>query len=100
MALDAVINLPANTWTEITQADSTTITIVHRGGADVIIQATTGASPAASDRRGLPLHTSRGGVGDGFLKKTITELSHVALVDRVWAFAVGGEATLYAQADA
>lgn len=95
----SLVNLAADTWTELTNADATTITVVHRGGAEVVLQATTGATPTASSVAGLPLAFNRTGVGDGWLKKTITELSHTALVDRVWAKAIGGTATLLVETD-
>lgn len=99
MAVSALVKLDANTWTEITGGDATTITAIHRGGAEVLIQATTGSAPSASSRLGLPITGGNDRHRSGFLKKTITELSMTADVDRVFAFAVGGPAMLFVEDD-
>ena len=99
MAQDALISLAKDTWTEITAGDSTIITVVHRGGAEVLIQATTGTAPTATDRKGFPIATSNNRFRDGFFQQTITELSPTASVDRVFAIALGGPAMVYVQDD-
>jgi formylmethanofuran dehydrogenase subunit C len=99
MAVDTIIPLAKDAWTELTAGDSNTITIVHRSGGQVIIQATIGASPAQENRDGLPLLTSENKDLAVFIKQDIDKLSHVANVNRVWAIAIVEDSTVYVQAD-
>lgn len=72
-----------NVWTQLTGGDATTITFVPMDG-DIIVRATTGSAPAETEHSGIPYIR-----GQRELKRTITELSHTASVDRVFAKASG-----------
>lgn len=100
MAQHAILEIPANVWTQITANDITTITVIHRGGAECLIQPTVGANaPTSTDRRGLPLAAGRMGFVDGFLKELLTDLAITAGVNRVYAYSMGGPCVLYVQTD-
>ncbi len=72
------VTCPANTWTQLTNADVTRITFQALRG-DVYIRFTTDATePTESD--GL-LYTE----GSGVTNKPLTELTELASADRVWA---------------
>lgn len=100
MAVDAIVDLPKEVWTQITDADITLLTVIHRGGGDVLLKPTVGANaPASTYRGGLPIAKGRDGFVDGFLKETLTDLDITASVTRVYAFALGNAAKLYVQTD-
>jgi len=99
MAVDSLITLSGDIWTELTNGNATTITVIHRGGGQVIIRATVGAvAPAVNELGGLPLESGSDLHSSGFLKKTITDLSHTALVDRVYGRA-SISAVVYVETD-
>lgn len=100
MPKNAIQQLAPDTWAEITANDVDDITVIHRGGAEVVLQfgdTGGGDEPAATDGKGLPVKTGRDGFGDGFLKKPLTELTYVATPKRVYARANGGPATLFVE---
>lgn len=100
MAMSTIVTIPANTWTQITTGDATTVTVIHRGGAECLLQPTVGANaPSSTDRTGLPLAAGRMGFVDGFLKELLTDLWIPAGVNRVYAYAMGGPCHLFVQTD-
>ena len=100
MAVDSLVTLPANVWTQLTNANATSITVIHRGGGEVIIRATVGAvAPAAGEKGGLPIRSGSDLHSSGFLKKTVTDLSQTALVTRVYAKALSVSAVVYVDTD-
>lgn len=100
MAVETMYELDANVWTQLTTGDCTKITVIHRGGAEVLIQPTVGANPpSASSVMGLPIKTGRHSLEDGFLNETLTDLSITASVNRVYAKPLGGKARVYFQSD-
>lgn len=101
MAVDSLVTIAASDgWTQLTNAVATSITVIHRGGGQVIIRATVGAvAPAVGELGGLPLESGSDLHSSGFLKKTILDLSHTALVDRVYARALSVSAVVYVETD-
>lgn len=76
------VTCPANTWTQLTNADVTRITFQALMG-DVYIRFTTDATTPTEDS-GL-LYTEGAGVTD----KPLSELTELVGADRVWAKPVG-----------
>jgi hypothetical protein len=101
MAVNTMMDLATDNWTQVTNANATSITIIHRGGgSEVIVQAVVGATPpAADDIRGLPITTGKDRHQSGFLKKSLADLTHTASPTRVYARAIGMQATVYVETD-
>lgn len=100
MAVDAIIALDADVWTELTNADATSITVIHEDGARVKLRATVGAvPPSAGEAGGLPISSFRFRDQTGFLKKALAEMTHTASPTRVYGRAIGGAATVYVETD-
>jgi len=101
MAVDALVTVAhSDGWKQLNNAAATLITVVHRGGGQVIIKATVGAvAPAVEEMGGLPIESGADLHQSGFLKKLIVDLSATALVDRVYARALSTSAKLYVDTD-
>lgn len=97
MAKDELINLSANVWKDLTEEDTSAITIVHHGGSAVIIQAKPGDAPVPEDRCGLILTPEGSNHPAYILKKDLTELTFVASPTRVYALSVDGASSIYVQ---
>jgi hypothetical protein len=82
MARQTTVNVPANAWTQITDADVTAITFQNVSGYAVRIRATNGTS-APTDQAGALTY----GPGQGERNVLLADLSPgVAGANRVWAF--------------
>jgi hypothetical protein len=82
MARQTTVNVPPNTWTQITDADVTSITFQNVGGYAVRIRATNGTS-APEDQDGALTYAP----GQGERNVLLADLSPgVAGANRVWAF--------------
>ena len=92
MPKNAVVPVAAGGWVELTDADVTDITVIHKSGGRVALQGTSGAAPAdANGDKGTPL-----GRGDyGFVNYSMAELfPDVTGPVRVWAWTDGPDASL------
>jgi len=97
MARDAVVQVAATGWTELTDASITgNVSVANLSDTGIVLAATeeAGGSPAVTDPTnedwdGFPLPY----IGNGFSKATIAEMFPGAgatpLADRLWARAVG-----------
>lgn len=101
MAVDSIVTLAAaDGWVQLTNANATSITVIHRGGGQVLIRATVGAvAPGQGDRGGLPIESGADLHSAGFLKKPLVDLSHTALVTRVYGRALSTSAVVYVETD-
>lgn len=104
MPSEGILTVPQGIWYQITPKDSTTITLFHRGGAEVVVMATDGKvrppDPGPGELPvGIPLLSGFNQADLGFLKEPIQNLSHVPDAKRVFLYAVEGEAKVYFQAD-
>lgn len=85
MARNTTVACPAKAWTQLTNADVTTITFQNRSAHDVLIAATSGAVAPTSDTDGL-LYKS----GQGEINVVVADLAPgVAGANRVYAMPVG-----------
>jgi hypothetical protein len=101
MAVESNIELDdADGWVQVTNADCTKITAIHRGGAEIVLRPTVGANPpAADDAIGLPIKTSIDGFEDGFLNENLQDLWIATGVNRVYARALGGAGRMFFATD-
>jgi len=76
------ITCPADTWTQLTNADTTSLTFKVLSG-EVYIRYTTDATVPTEDHGDLYLR------GEGLLKTNIASQTHLALADRAWAKPTG-----------
>lgn len=82
MARNELVNCPAGSWTQLTNAAVTGDVSMALIDGTAEILATAGATPPADDARGLPVLSH----GDGFSEATIAEkFPGVASADRLWA---------------
>ena len=86
MARDqAVINLTAGTWTQLTNGDVTNITFQVLSGVAYIRFTTDETTPTEDGGQVWPAPT-------GVLNIAVSELANLSGADRVWAKPAGGEA--------
>lgn len=96
MARNETLNLPADEWTEITNADATSITFMVQSPntAIVYIQATAASEPSGGD--GDVSGSIPYAAGQGERNATIADMfPGVAGADRVFAHPVGVAANLF-----
>lgn len=86
MPQQTTISVPANTWTQLTDANVTTITFQNVGGDFVRIRATNGTTAPTGTLGAL-----RYNPGQGERNIALTDLSPgISGANRVWAFAPAG----------
>ena len=94
MAQNTTVTVPEGVWTELTDANITGLTFLVKGpqGADVYIEATTGASPTADDLDGAVSYRP----GQGERNVALSDLfPGVTGADRVWAYSTNGPAQIF-----
>lgn len=90
------ITVPANTWTQLTDADVTSITFQHVGkpGADLLVKATTDAT-APTDATGALFYP----YGMGERNVALSDLfPGISSRDRLWAFSSSGTTVMVSHA--
>lgn len=80
------VSCTAGAWTELTDADVSTITFMVAKGR-VRVKWTTGSAPADSDTGGFPYEARQ-----GEKNIAVTDMTATASADRLFAFAEGGDA--------
>lgn len=81
MAQNTTITIPANAWTEITDANVTAITFQNTGSSFALVKGTTGAAPTDN------LGAIRYNPGQGERNVTMADLFPGATLNRVWVYA-------------
>ena len=86
MAQNTTTNIPAATWTQLTDADVTTITFQNVGGDSVLIKATTNTTAPTTDAGAV-----RYPPGTGERNVAMSDLfPGLSGADRLWAYAKDG----------
>lgn len=80
MAQNTTITLTANTWTQLTDADVTSITFQNTGGQFMLVKGTTGAT-APTDTTGAVRYNP----GQGERNVTLSDLFPGIAAVRLWA---------------
>lgn len=94
MAQNANISVPANTWTQITNADATALTFFNNGECDVWLQGTVGAVSPTGGPDGI-----RYTPGQGSVNVTLANLFlGVTGVTRIYAFSKSNATVFVSQA--
>lgn len=84
-ATNTAVTVATATWTEITTADSTSITFQNQTRAGLWVKATTGSAP--SDRLGAIFYAPR----EGEAARAIADMfPGVSSGDRIWVYAEDG----------
>ncbi len=101
MAVDSLVTLAASAgWVQLTTANATKATVIHRGGGQVILRATDDAvNPGVSDFGGLPIESGADLHQSGFLVKTIIDMSTSGAAVRIFGRATSTSAKVYVQTD-
>lgn len=82
MARNATVDIPADTWTQLTANDVTNITFQVTGGSEVWVKATTDTTTPTSQDDVLVY-----AYGNGETNVAMSALfAGLALADRVWAY--------------
>lgn len=81
MAQNTDIVLTANTWTQLTDADVTSITFQNKGIYHILVAGTTGASAPTNDNGSIRYNR-----GQGERNVALTDLFAGIAAKRVWAF--------------
>lgn len=89
MARNTVVDLPAATWVQLTDADVSAASFQNRGGLDIYVAATAGTT-APSDLSGAVLFRPGLGVESGTALADIWP--GVSGAARLWAYAPAGGA--------
>lgn len=86
MAQNTSVDIPANTWTQLTDADITAITFQNVGGHNLFIKATTDTT-APTNTNGAAVYPP----GTGERNVALSDLfPGLASRDRLWAFGTEG----------
>lgn len=87
MAKSAIVSVPEGEWTQLTDNDATSITIVHEGGGEVRIEGTPNTTaPTTDPAQGLPLRAHDPSAW-GFLNRSLADMfPDVSTPVRVWAW--------------
>lgn len=85
MAQNTTVDLSANEWTQLTDADVTTITFQNVGGSHMLVKGTTGAT-APADFSGCIRYNP----GQGELNTALSDLFPGISAARVYAYSPGG----------
>ena len=94
MAKSAQMTLEPNTMTEITDGDVTAITVIHMGGAPVMLQGSEDTTAPRTWEDGFPLRFDVQS-GSYLINRALSDLfPENSSFDRVFAYAVGGRAIL------
>lgn len=93
MAQNATITVPANTWTQLTDADISSITFQNVSGFHVFVKGTTGAT-APTDETG----SIRYNPGQGERNVSLSDLFPGIAAVRVWAYTENGSQVMVSHA--
>lgn len=94
MAQNTTITIPAAAWTQITDADITSITFQNVGSNHILIKATSGATAPTTAVGGF-----RYNPGQGERNVTLADLfSGVSSANRVWAYSTDGSSVVVSHA--
>lgn len=81
MAQNTTVNVPAGAWTQLTDADVTSITFQNQGGYHVLVKGTTGTTAPTS-----PAGAVRYNPGQGERNVAMSDLFPGISAVRVWAY--------------
>lgn len=94
MAQNTTVDVPAATWTQLTDADISAITFQNLGGNYCLIKGTTDTSAPTTTAGAI-----RYNPGQGERNVTLSDLfPGIASVDRVWAYAADATAVMVSHA--
>lgn len=93
MAQNTDVVLPIATWTQLTDADVTSITFQNKSGAYILVKGTTGATAPTDDDGAI-----RYNPGQGELNTALSDLFPGIAAVRVYAYAPNGAEVLVSHA--
>lgn len=93
MARSELITIPPEAVVQLTSGDVTSISVFHRGGADVMIQGSVDTTEPTSWEDGFPLEFDVRS-GSYLINRSLSELFPELTAVRVFAKAIGGQAKL------
>lgn len=94
MAQNTTISVPATTWTQLTDADITSITFQNVGSNHIVIKATTDTSAPTSTAGGF-----RYNPGQGERNVALSDLfPGIASGDRLWCYSTDGSSVVVSHA--
>lgn len=94
MAQNTTVDVPAATWTQLTDADISSITFQNLGGNYCLIKGTTDGTAPTSTAGAI-----RYNPGQGERNATMTDLfPGITGVDRLWAYAADATAVMVSHA--
>lgn len=93
MAQNTDVVLPVATWTQLTNANVTTITFQNKSGSHILVKGTTGATAPTDDDGAI-----RYNPGQGELNTALSDLFPGISAVRVYAYAPNGAEVLVSHA--